>query len=162
MNTPAFIADYFAAEKLEALLFIAVGVGAIAWAGWLLRRRSPLRGMAGPLVAVALIQLVVGASVYLRTEGQVDALARQLQEQPAAFQADEGARMKTVINSLERYKQIEIGLLALGMALVVLLRNRAFWFAFGLGLVLQSGLMLALDFFAEARAREYFRLLLAL
>jgi hypothetical protein len=48
------------------------------------------------------------------------------------------------------------------LALVVLLRNRAFWFAFGLGLVLQSGVMLALDSFAEARAREYLRLLLAL
>jgi hypothetical protein len=103
VNTPVFIADYFATEKLQSLLFMAVGAVAIAWAGRLLRRRSPLRGMAGPLVAVALIQLVVGASVYLRTEGQVTGLTRQLQEQPAAFRADEGARLRTVITRFERY-----------------------------------------------------------
>jgi hypothetical protein len=162
VNTPAFIAEYFAAEKLESLLFMAVGAAAIVWAWWLLRRRSPLRGMAGPLVGVALIQLAVGSSVYFRTDGQVSASTRQLQERPAEFKRDESARMKTVIANFELYKRIELGLLALGMALVVLLRNRAFWFAFGLGLVLQSGSMLALDFVAEARARDYLGLLLAL
>jgi hypothetical protein len=42
----------------------------------------------------------------------------------------------------------------------VLLRNREFGFAFGLGLVLQSGFMLALDHFAEARAHDYFKAVL--
>jgi hypothetical protein len=46
------------------------------------------------------------------------------------------------------------------MAIVVLLRQREFWFAFGLGLVLQSGLMFVLDRLAEARAHEYFKAVL--
>jgi hypothetical protein len=43
----------------------------------------------------------------------------------------------------------------------VLLRNREFGFAFGLGLVLQSGCVLALDHFAEVRAHEYFKAVLS-
>ena len=68
--------------------------------------------------------------------------------------------MSTVIANFELYRRVEIGLLALGMAIVVLLRNREFGFAFGMGLVLQSGFMLALDHFAEVRAHAYFRAVL--
>ncbi len=161
MTTAPFIAAYFGAEKLESLLFMAVGVAAIAWAVWLLRTRSVLRGMAGPLVAVALIQLVVGATVYFRTDAQVERLARQQQHQPGLFKAEESARMRTVIDNFAIYKRIELGLLALGMALVVLLRTRPFGFAFGLGLVLQAAFMLALDHFATARAHDYLKLVLA-
>ena len=157
MNRLPFIDSYFRAEKLESLLFIVVGALAIALALLLLRRRSPLRGMAIPLIAVALIQGVVGTTVFLRSDAQVAQLQQQAREAPAAFRSGETARMNTVIANFDLYRRIEFGLLALGMAIVVLLRNREFWFAFGLGLVLQSGFMLALDHFAEARAHTYFK-----
>ena len=157
MNRLPFIDSYFGAEKLESLLFIVVGALAIALALVLLRRRSSLRGMAIPLIAVALIQLVVGGTVYLRSDTQAAQLQQQARDAPAEFKRAETARMKTVIANFELYRSIEIGLLALGMAIVVLLRNREFWFAFGLGLVLQSGFMLSLDHFAEARAHDYFK-----
>lgn len=157
MTRLPFIDSYFGAEKLESLLFIVVGALAIAAALVLLRWRSSLRGMALPLIAVALIQLVVGGTVYLRSDAQAAQLQQQARDAPAQFKRAETARMKTVITNFELYRSIEIGLLALGMALVVLLRNREFWFAFGLGLVLQAGFMLALDHFAEARAHDYFK-----
>jgi hypothetical protein len=161
MNRLPFIDSYFGAEKLESLLFIVVGALAIALALVLLRRHSRLRGMALPLIAVALIQLVVGSTVYLRSDAQIAQLQQQARVAPADFKRDEAARMRTVIANFELYRRIEIGLLALGMAIVVLLRNREYWFAFGLGLVLQSGFMLALDHFAEARAHEYFKAVLS-
>lgn len=161
MNRLPFIDSYFGAEKQESLLFIAVGLAAIALAVVLLRRRSRLRGMAIPLIAVALIQLVVGGTVYLRSDAQIAQLQQQAREAPAEFKRDEAARMRVVIANFELYRRIEISLLALGMAIVVLLRNREFWFAFGLGLVLQAGFMLALDHFAEARTHAYFKALLA-
>jgi hypothetical protein len=111
--------------------------------------------MAIPLIAVALIQLVVGTTVYLRSDAQIAQLRQQAQEMPAQFRHDETVRMKAVIANFEVYRNIGIGLLALGMALVVLGRNREFVLAFGLGLALQSGLMLALDQAAEARAQDY-------
>ena len=54
---------YFSAEKSESWLFILVGLGAIAASVWLLRTGSSYRGMAYPLIAVALIQLGVGGAV---------------------------------------------------------------------------------------------------
>jgi uncharacterized membrane protein YhhN len=155
MNALQFIDVYFGAEKFESLLFMLVGASAIAVALVLLRRRSRLRGMAIPLIAVALIQLVVGTTVYLRSDAQIAQLRQQAQEMPAQFRHDETVRMKAVIANFEVYRNIGIGLLALGMALVVLGRNREFVLAFGLGLALQSGLMLALDQAAEARAQDY-------
>jgi len=160
MNRLPFIDSYFGAEKLESLLFIIVGALTIALALLLLRRRSRLRGMALPLIAVALIQLTVGATVYLRSDAQTAQLQQQAREAPTQFKREEAARMRAVIANFELFRRIEIGLLALGMAIVVLLRNREFWFAFGLGLVLQSGFMLALDHFAEARAHSYFKAVL--
>ena len=117
--------------------------------------------MAVPLIAVALIQIVVGSTVYLRSDAQIAQLQQQARDAPAAFKSGETPRMKAVIANFELYRRIEIGLLALGMAIVVLLRNREFWFAFGLGLVLQAGFMLALDHFAEPRAHVYFKAVLS-
>jgi len=157
MTDTVFIADYFSAEKIHALLFMLVGMVAVALAAWMVKDRKPLRGMAIPLVAVALIQLTVGSIVYSRSDLQSTQLQQLVRQDPAEFKRIETPRMKKVIANFALYGQIEIALLALGMAIVVLLRNREYWFAFGLGLVLQAGIMLALDFFAEARAERYFR-----
>lgn len=159
MSDPRFITAYFDAERFGALLFVLAGALAIALALLLLRRRSGLRGMAVPLIAVALIQLGVGFTVWQRSPAQAAASMQQWREAPAAFQRVESLRMRTVIADLQRYRSLQLGLLALGMALVVLLRHRAFWFAFGLGLVLQAGLTLALDHVAHARAQAYFEAL---
>ena len=155
MSDPRFIAAYFDAERSGALLFLLAGVLAIALALLLLRRRS-LRGMAAPLIVVALVQLGVGFTVWQRSPDQAASSLQQVREAPTAFLRVERARMGAVIADLQRYRNLQLGLLALGMALVVLLRNRTFWFAFGLGLVLQAGLLLALDHFAQARAHGYF------
>lgn len=159
MSDPRFIAAYFEAERFGALLFLLAGALAIALALLLLRRRGNLRGMALPLITVALVQLGVGFAVWQRSPAQAAASMQQWQETPAAFQRVESARMRTVIADLQHYRSLELGLLALGMAIVVLLRDRAFWFAFGLGLVLQAALLLALDHVAQARARTYFEAL---
>ena len=157
MSDPRFIAAYFEAERFGALLFLLAGALAIALA--LMLRRGNLRGMALPLIAVALVQLGVGFTVWQRSTAQAAASMQQWHETPAAFQRVESARMRTVIADLQRYRSLELGLLALGMVMVVLLRNRAFWFAFGLGLVLQAALLLTMDHFAQARARAYFEAL---
>lgn len=162
VSIPSAITLYFGAEKSEALLFIAVGVAALTLSVvlWRRRRRSRLRGMIIPLVAIAAIQLVVGTTVYSRTEAQVASLQSQWQAAPTELKAAETSRMKAVMRSFEIYKIVEIALLASGLALVVALQRREFWFAFGLGLTLQSGFMLALDFFAERRGHDYLRALL--
>ncbi|HEX7441144.1 MAG TPA: hypothetical protein VF319_13715 [Caldimonas sp.] len=157
-----FLLRYFDAEKQESLLFVAVGIAAIVASLYVLRRARRWRGMVAPLVAIAAIQLVVGATVFLRTGAQVAALQRQLDAAPATFKVEEGERMKTVLRNFDLYRSIELALLAAGIAVTLGLRRREYWRGFGLALALQSAFMLVLDRYAEARAQVYVAALLAL
>jgi small-conductance mechanosensitive channel len=146
---------YFTAEKQESLLFIAVGLIAVAVGLWLWMNGHRLRSMAFPLIAIAAIQIVVGSSVYLRTDAQVATLSAQLETAPDAARAAEDVRMAKVMKNFGLYKIIEIALLTIGVLLVLFLRQSDLAVGIGAGLILQSSFMLALDMFAELRAKEY-------
>jgi hypothetical protein len=146
---------YFAAEKAESWLFILVGVVALGVSVWLLRTGSSYRGMAWPLIAVGLIQLVVGGSVAFRTDTQVAALTAQLASSSSAFQLAEVPRMEGVMRNFTLYKGLEITLLLVGVALTSAFRHKEVLYGVGVGLVLQASLMLVLDLFAERRGDEY-------
>ncbi|MBZ4418716.1 hypothetical protein [Myxococcus sp. RHSTA-1-4] len=155
MSMQAQLLRYFAEEKAESLLFVLAGVVALAASVWLWRTGSSYRAMAFPLVAVALIHLVVGGSVYLRTDVQVAALTAQLAQAPAAFQSAELARMGVVMRNFALYKLIELGLLAAGIAMTYAFRHREALYAVGIGLVIQAGVTLVADLFAEKRGDTY-------
>jgi hypothetical protein len=154
--------DYFAAERQEALLFIAVSIAAVMLSLWLLQRGGRYRGMLYPLLAIAAIQFVVGASVYLRTDEQVASLSALLRQQPSLFQQVERERMAVVMGNFRIYKAIELALLAAGVAMATVRGRRPPWRAVGLGLVLQCLIMLMLDYFAEQRALAYLAFINAL
>ncbi|MBN1209828.1 MAG: hypothetical protein JXB05_33570 [Myxococcaceae bacterium] len=155
MSMQSQLLRYFTEEKVESALFVGVGVVAIAVSVWLWRTGSGYRGMAYPLIGVALIQLVVGGTVFLRTDGQVAALTAQLASDPAAYQAAEVARMEVVMRSFALYKVIELALFAVGVALTYVFRQKETLYAVGVGLVVQSSLMLVADLFAERRGDIY-------
>jgi drug/metabolite transporter (DMT)-like permease len=146
---------YFAAEKLEALLFLCIAALAVAIALWLWGSGHRLRSAVYPLVAVGLIQLVVGTTVYFRTSQQVATLSAELESNPAVFKQTETARMAIVMKKFNTYKILEIFLLALGVCLILLMRRSDMALGIGVGLVLQSSLMLGLDLFAEIRGEDY-------
>lgn len=151
---------YFIAEKQEALLFMLVGFMALAASAWLFKAGGSYKGMLYPLAAIALIQIVVGSSVYFRTDAQVATLSAQYQADPAGFKTEETHRMQVVVKNFVLYRWIEIGLLATGIFLMLGLRHHSLWHAVGVGLGIQSALMLALDYFAERRAAEYLQFVL--
>jgi hypothetical protein len=63
------IEKYFNAEKYESVLFVLVGVIAVSLAIYFfVKLKQPFyNGMAYPLIGVALIQIIVGTSVYFRS-----------------------------------------------------------------------------------------------
>ena len=146
---------YFAAEKAESWLFILAGVVAVGVAVWLLVTGHSYRGMAYPLIAVGLIQLVVGGTVAFRTDAQVAALTQQLATSPSAFQRAEVPRMEAVMRNFEIYKLVEVGLLLVGVGLAYAFRRKELLYGVGVGLVMQASLMLVLDLFAEKRGDDY-------
>ena len=156
------MSSYFNAEKQESVIFITVGLLAIGFSAWLWMNGHRLKSMAYPLVVIALMQMVVGVSIYLRTDTQVAALSTQLQLEPAALKAQETRRMQTVMNNFSIYKWVEMLLLIVGLGLVAFLQRDNLAAGIGIGLVLQAALTLTLDVFAETRGTAYLSALQAM
>jgi hypothetical protein len=155
---------YFAAEQAESLVFLLFGLFAAGFAVFALwRLRDPLfKGLAVPLLLVGLIQLVVGATVYLRTDAQRATLQAQAVAAPTQLKTEELARMETVRASLTVYKGIEAAFIVIGLILALNPKARRFWRGLGLGMLLQGALMLPADLLAEDRAAVYMQQLEAM
>ena len=147
--------SYFRQEFIESWFFVGVGLLAIGLGVWLFSTGNSHKGAAWPLVGVGLIQLAVGLTVGLRTPRQADALEAQLTTSPAQFREAEIPRMEAVMKSFRLIKAIEIILAVAGLVLTFLLRERMFWFAFGVGLFAQASISLVLDLLAEHRGGVY-------
>jgi hypothetical protein len=152
---------YFVGEKQESVLFLVVGVLAIGVAAWLWTTDHRFRLMAVPLVVVALMQMVVGFTIYARTDAQVQSLSVLQKNEPAQFQLEEIDRMQTVMTNFKIYKTIEIVLLVFALALIAFLPKSDAAVGIGLGLLVQAAFTLALDLFAEARGEAYLAALTA-
>ena len=149
------MSDYFVAEKQESVIFVVVGLLAIGFSLWLWMNGHRLKSMAYPLVVIALMQIVVGGTVYLRTDSQVSTLSAQLQVNPAALKAEETARMETVMKTFSIYKSIEMLLLIMGVGMIAFFQRHDVVAGIGVGLVLQAAFTLTLDIFAETRGADY-------
>ena len=149
------MSDYFVAEKQESIIFIVVGLLATGFSLWLWMNGHRLKYMAYPLVVIALMQIVVGGTVYLRTDSQVSTLSAQLQVNPAALKAEETARMETVMKNFSIYKSIEMLLLIMGVGMIAFFQRHDVAAGIGVGLILQAAFTLTLDIFAETRGADY-------
>jgi len=148
---------YFRAEKAESLVFILAGVAAVGGAVWLLltQRSALTTGLAIPLIVVGLIQLVVGGTVYLRSDAQQAELVALHAQSPNQFVALEAPRMQQVNRNFDMYKLVEIAFIVVGTGLIFFRQHHDFWLGLGLGMLLQGTVMLTADIFAERRADAY-------
>lgn len=158
------IHHYFTAEKQESLLFMFVGAAAVIIGGYFLMKvKQPyFNGMAYPLIAIALIQLTVGISVYTRSPIDIKRVTEIVQSDTSRIHTEEIPRMKTVMRNFVLYRWVEIALLVVGIGLFFALQAGTFWKGVGLGLSLQAALMLLLDYFAERRGTDYLEYLIRL
>jgi hypothetical protein len=146
---------YFSGEKRESVLFLLAGLCAMAGTLALWRGGGPWRGMIAPLALVGAIQIAVGGAVFLRTDRQVATLSARLAEDARGLRADETARMAAVMRSFRAYKAVEVAVLAVGVLLALIFPYGSALHAAGAGCLLQGGLTLVLDLFAEGRGHDY-------
>ena len=151
----AAMLQYFAAEKRESMVFMGVGLVAFAAGYFLLRDGGVFRSAAYPLIIVAIIQLIVGSTIYFRTDGQVETLSAQLASEPQAYRTDETARMVRVMSSFRLYKILEIVLIIVALFLLAVFRLPSSAVGIGAGLLLQASIMLVADIVAENRGQLY-------
>jgi drug/metabolite transporter (DMT)-like permease len=160
MFTKADAEAYFMAEKQESLLFTGIGIAAIiaALVCWFVFRTPVAKGIAIPLVAVAIIQCVVGYTVYSRSDAQRKDIVYKMDLNPGAISAAEIPRMEKVMQNFVIYRWVELALLFGGIGMVIVFRNndtRQMLYGIGIGFAIQSSLMLAADYFAEKRGHQY-------
>jgi hypothetical protein len=111
--------------------------------------------MAYPLIAIALIQIVVGSSVYFRSPKDILRVEQIVQTEQQKIQTEEIPRMEIVMKNFVIYRWVEIALLFVGIIFFFYFRPISISKGIGLGLSIQSGFMLLLDFFAESRGKVY-------
>lgn len=153
--------SYLDAERAESRLFAGMGVLSIAGGAVALGAsdRDFLRGASLPLIGVGIIQLVVGGSVWWRTEEQKAQLRTLILSEPSRYVSEESARMRQVNENFVIYRWTEISLLGVGAvtAGAGYTMDKDFVTGLGVGLAFQSAVMLTLDYFAEKRGNEYAR-----
>lgn len=152
-----FIKTYFTAEKSESLIFMAIGIITISFSAYVLFKWSDsfYKGFAIPVILIGLIQLVVGNTVYFRTDKQIQDLEALYQRDKVAFAEAERPRMETVMKNFTLYKKVEVAFVVIGLILIFLSSTKEFWLGVGVGMLLQGALMLTADIFAERRGTSY-------
>ncbi|MBC7651846.1 MAG: hypothetical protein H7101_08860 [Deinococcales bacterium] len=168
MLTKNDIEKYFIAEKQESLLFIILGLVAIVLAALFLfvYKSQFFKGAATPLIIIGLIQVVVGYTVYNKSDADRMRMVYAYDMNPTNIKTVEIPRMQKVNNNFVIYKWIEIGLLVTGLLVVLyhqfsdsgLTKNsntNVFIYGLAFALSVLIVIMLTADFFAKKRAIIY-------
>ncbi len=159
----SFIYKYFSAEKQESLLFLTIGIIAVTLSVvfffFIKTNPSFFKGAAVPLLVIGIVQIVVGYTIYARSDRQGAEIAYKMGMEPAAFvKTEELPRMETVNKNFVIYRWVEIALVVAGVVLILLFKTnpgKPFWYGVGMTLTIQAVLMLGADYFAEKRAKDY-------
>ena len=162
MFTKADIEKYFISEKKESLLFIVLGIAAVATAVifFFFLKTNFHKGASLPLFLIGLLLGVVGFTVYKRSDEDRRRNVYAYDMNPSELKDKELPRMKTVMKNFIIYRWIEVFLLTAGILVYVyFIRDfkNDFWRGLGLALALMAFLALLADYFAENRGKKYTR-----
>jgi hypothetical protein len=148
---------YFTAEKTESVLFLLIGLAALIIASYyLIKIKQPFfNGLSYSIIMVALIQLAVGSSVYLRSFKDLQRVDNFLLQEISKIKTAEIPRMEAVMKNFVIYRWVEFFLIIIGLLFYFYFPVYNVWKGVGLGLIIQSSLMLGLDYFAESRGKIY-------
>jgi hypothetical protein len=151
------VVKYFNGEKAESYIFILVGLIAFAMALFFIfaLKTSFWKGVAIPFIIVALLEFMVGYAIVTRSSKDILRVQTYITKEPRKIRSDEIPRMEKVLNNFVIYRYVEIALILLGIVLMYSSMNDTFWRGIGLGLFIQAGIVLSLDFFAERRGHIY-------
>ena len=147
------VSNYFSAERTESLVFITVGLLALlASAACVIVLRKPLfNGMALTLTVVAVLQLIVGITIYQRSPQDTARVQQMLQSAPKRIQSEEVPRMQVVMRNFRIYLGVEVVLLILALLVIPFAAPGGFLRGAAIGLALQAVFTAVLDLVATRR-----------
>lgn len=150
--------DYFGGEKSQAYVFLGAGLAAFGTSAFLFTRPDDLaHGAAYPVLVVGVLEATAGTVLLAATGGRVAERKRQIESDPAGFKSAEQARMEGVMKQFSWIEYIEIASALTGLGLYTYgeVGKRPVVAGVGIGLALQSTVMLGLDFLADRRGQRY-------
>lgn len=157
------ITEYFAGERLQCLIGIAISILSIAFALYFLLQVKTefYKGMAWPFIIISILLLTICIGVVWRTPRDIERVTSYAIHDKAKISAEEIPRMQKVVRNFKIIKVVEVSLLLIGIGLVLFatVKGNALLKGIGLGMVIQSAIMFGFDYFADARARVYFEFL---
>lgn len=149
------VQTYFGAERTTGLLFTCIGVLGIVIALWGWRQGAFWRGAAWPLVIIALVQIGVGASVWVSSPRDQARVQQIVAQEPQRVATEEIPRMHSVLKGFTTNRLVGAALIAVGLLLMVLASRGGTWQGVGVGVVVQVALVLVVDAMAERHAHTY-------
>jgi len=155
------IVNYFNGEKWESYLFLLMGILTISISLYLLfvLKTSFWKGVAIPFILLGVLEFVVGYTIVNRSPKDILRVENFINSEPQKIQSEEIPRMEKVMANFKVFRIGEIILIALGILMMYSTMEDTFWRGLGLGLFIQAGSVLALDFFAERRGHVYLQFL---
>ena len=172
MLTKNDIEKYFIAEKQESLLFLIIGILAIAVAVTVLffYKSQFFKGAVIPFIIIGLLQVVVGYTIYNKSDADRMRIVYAYDMSPTDIKTFEIPRMQQVNTNFIIYRWVEIVLLVAGLLVVFYCQfytcklpknsdTNYFIYGLAIALLIQASIMLTADFFAERRAKKYTQLL---
>lgn len=151
------IVKYFTGERQESFLFLSMGIIGITIAIFFLlgTKTSFLKGIAIPFILVSMLEIIVGVTIINRSPKDIVRVDGYLIDRVELIQNNEIPRMEKVMQNFRMYRYVEITLIIAGIVLMHGFRQNLLWNGIGLGLFIQSSIVLILDFFAERRGEIY-------
>jgi len=154
------IEKYFLAEKQLGLLFIIIGCVAVVLAiiFYFFIKAPFYKGAAVSLLLIGLIQLLLGCTVYNRSDEDRARNVYAYDMNPGQLKNEELPRIKKVLYNFTIIKWVEMALVVAGLVLVFYYRGNAektFWYGLGLALTIQVLILFIGDVVAEKRAKLY-------
>jgi hypothetical protein len=158
------VTQYFKEEKKESIFFILIGLLSVLLSLYFLfvRQEAFFDGISYATIAIGLIQLVVGTTILLRSDIDIVRVNHYIEREEKSVRDYEIPRMEQVIKYFVIYRWVEITLIIIGFFLYLTFDTKTMGKGLGLGLVIQSSIMLFLDFLAEKRGKEYISFLTSL
>ena len=104
---------------------------------------------------VSVLEIIVGITIIIRSPKDTIRVESYFTDKREMIQSAEIPRMEKVMQNFVIFRYVEIALIIFGIILMYGSRQNLLWNGIGLGLFIQSSIVLILDFFAERRGETY-------
>lgn len=155
LQTALFV--YFSAEKIGAVIKFTLATAALLGSLYVYKQRDEAKGFAYVAGFIFLSQVIVGGTIFFRTDHQVAGLIAAMNTDLSAMLAAETARMRVVVASFATYRALQLFFVALGIALLLLGRAKTLpkTKGAGLGFAGLGAMLFCMDLLAAQRANVY-------